>query len=182
VGTYLFRYPWSAISDLAWYRNLRYRTEESGVGYWNKLLSDFGYSHGYRWASKLYGTVRRSFLKSVVEGSNQAAPIKKKFNIGYRNELWCQYLSGPFRYRCDSFQSDIFFSDIGITDVDVGCWISPTLIDVDACLCVLQTCTGPIHCYFVWVLLTRYQFLPSCVTYILWLTATYIHEYVVAYT
>ncbi len=32
-----------------------------------------------------------------------------------------------FRYRNDSFQSAIFVSDIGITDVDVGCRISPTL-------------------------------------------------------
>ncbi len=33
----------------------------------------------------------------------------------------------PFRYRNGSFQSDIFSSDIGITDVDVGCRISPIL-------------------------------------------------------
>jgi hypothetical protein len=33
----------------------------------------------------------------------------------------------PFRYRNDSFQSDIFSSDIGLTDVDVGCRISPIL-------------------------------------------------------
>ncbi len=32
-----------------------------------------------------------------------------------------------YRYPTDSFQSDIFFSDIGITDVNVGCRISPTL-------------------------------------------------------
>jgi hypothetical protein len=31
------------------------------------------------------------------------------------------------RYRNDSFQSDIFSSDIGITDVDVGYRISPSL-------------------------------------------------------
>jgi hypothetical protein len=36
-------------------------------------------------------------------------------------------ISEPFRYRNDSFQSDILSSDIGITDVDVGCRISPTL-------------------------------------------------------
>ncbi len=36
-------------------------------------------------------------------------------------------ISEPFRYRNDCFQSDIFSSDIGITDVDVGCRISPTL-------------------------------------------------------
>jgi hypothetical protein len=32
-----------------------------------------------------------------------------------------------FRYRNDIFQSYIFVSYIGITDVDVGCRISPTL-------------------------------------------------------
>ncbi len=36
-------------------------------------------------------------------------------------------ISEHFRYRNDVFQSDIFVSEIGITDVDVGCWISPTL-------------------------------------------------------
>jgi hypothetical protein len=36
-------------------------------------------------------------------------------------------ISELFRYRNDSFQSDIFSSDIGITGVDVGCRISPTL-------------------------------------------------------
>jgi hypothetical protein len=47
-------------------------------------------------------------------------------------------ISEPFRYRNDSFQSDIISSDIGITDVDVGCRISDiaeTKIDVDAHLC-----------------------------------------------
>jgi hypothetical protein len=42
-------------------------------------------------------------------------------------------ISERFRYRNDFFQSDVFFSDIGITDVDVGCRISPNIeIDVDA--------------------------------------------------
>jgi hypothetical protein len=36
-------------------------------------------------------------------------------------------ISEPFRYRNDSFQSDIFSSDIRITDVDVGFRISPIL-------------------------------------------------------
>jgi hypothetical protein len=39
-------------------------------------------------------------------------------------------ISEPFRYRNDSFQSNIFSSDIGITDVDVGCRISPILRSV----------------------------------------------------
>jgi hypothetical protein len=36
-------------------------------------------------------------------------------------------ISELFRYWNDSFQSDICSSDMGITDVDVGCRISPTL-------------------------------------------------------
>jgi hypothetical protein len=36
-------------------------------------------------------------------------------------------ISEPFRYQNDIFQSDILSSDIGITDVDVGCRISPIL-------------------------------------------------------
>jgi hypothetical protein len=36
-------------------------------------------------------------------------------------------ISELFQYRNDNFQSDIFSSDIGITDVDVGCQILPTL-------------------------------------------------------
>ncbi len=36
-------------------------------------------------------------------------------------------ISGLFQYRNDSFQSDIFSSNIRIADVDVRCRISPTL-------------------------------------------------------
>jgi hypothetical protein len=36
-------------------------------------------------------------------------------------------ISEHFRYRNDVFQSSIFVSDIGITDIDVRCRISPTL-------------------------------------------------------
>ncbi len=36
-------------------------------------------------------------------------------------------ISEHFRFWNDGFQSDTFFSDIRITDVDVGCQISPTL-------------------------------------------------------
>ncbi len=47
IGGHLLRNLWSAISDWAWYRNFRYRTEESRVrhliGYRNKLLSEILY-------------------------------------------------------------------------------------------------------------------------------------------
>ncbi len=36
-------------------------------------------------------------------------------------------ISEHFRYQNDVFHSNIFVSDIGITDVDVEGWISPTL-------------------------------------------------------
>ncbi len=50
----------------------------------------------------------------------------------YRNWFWC-------RYRNDGFQSDIFSSDIGITDVDIRCQMSDIVdnkIDSDAYLSV----------------------------------------------
>ncbi len=47
IGGHSVRYPWSAVSDWAWYRNVRYRTEERRVRhyirYWNELLSDIRY-------------------------------------------------------------------------------------------------------------------------------------------
>ncbi len=47
IGGHSVRYPWSAISDWAWYRNVRYLTEVRRVRYYiryrNKLLSDIRY-------------------------------------------------------------------------------------------------------------------------------------------
>ncbi len=47
IGGHPVRYPWSAILDWAWYRNVRYRTEKRRVrhyiGYWNEVLSDIRY-------------------------------------------------------------------------------------------------------------------------------------------
>jgi hypothetical protein len=47
IGWHSVRYPWSAILDWAWYRNVRYQTEvrkvRHYVGYRNKLLSDIWY-------------------------------------------------------------------------------------------------------------------------------------------
>ncbi len=40
IGGYSVRYPWSAISDWAWYRNVRYRTEEHRVRQY--CISDIG--------------------------------------------------------------------------------------------------------------------------------------------
>ncbi len=74
MGGHLLRYPWSAISDWAWYRTFQYRTEERGVrhyiGYRNKLfrypISDILYSidqHNGR-------EVRRAPVITRVLGSN----------------------------------------------------------------------------------------------------------------
>ncbi len=38
IGGHSLRYPWSAISDWAWYRNVRYRTEELK----SDIISDIG--------------------------------------------------------------------------------------------------------------------------------------------
>ncbi len=52
----------------------------------------------------------------------------KYFFLQCRISEWAlMSISEHFRYRNDVFQSVIFVSDIGITDVDVGCRISPTL-------------------------------------------------------
>jgi hypothetical protein len=43
IGGHLVRYPWSAISDWAWYRNFWYRTERASLTLyqiWNKILSN----------------------------------------------------------------------------------------------------------------------------------------------
>jgi hypothetical protein len=64
-------------------------------------------------------------VKIRVLGSNPADVV----NIFvHRISEWTKMsILEPFRYRNDSFQSNIFSSDIGITDVDVVCRISPTL-------------------------------------------------------
>jgi hypothetical protein len=51
-------------------------------------------------------------------------------------------ISEVFRYRNDVFQSDIFVSDIGITYVDVGCRISPTLRSMSMPTYVIDTGGG----------------------------------------
>ncbi len=52
--------------------------------------------------------------------------------FGYRISEWTQMsISERFRYRNDGFQSDIFSSDIGITEVDMSD-IADIKIDVDA--------------------------------------------------
>ncbi len=49
-------------------------------------------------------------------------------------------ISEFFLYRNGSFQSDIFSSDVGIIDFDVGCRISPTLISMSMPILNLRYC------------------------------------------
>jgi hypothetical protein len=49
-------------------------------------------------------------------------------NIGIDSDV----VVGTLPMLNDSFQSDIFFSDIGIIDVDVGSDVADIKIDVDA--------------------------------------------------
>ncbi len=148
IGGHLLRYPWSAISDWAWYRNFRYRTEESGVrhyiGYRNKLLSDIRHPKIHKsaqWLRKQVSLVRILLMWLIF--------------IGYRNGLGCRY------HRNDSYQSDIFSSDIGITDVDIGCRISPIIeVDVDAHLCYWEN-TRPSYLHN-WAISSQFWAMEYC--------------------
>ncbi len=70
---------------------------------------------------------------ALAWGSKGCRFIPSLFNryIVYRNGLCYQcravLISGLFRHRNNSFHSDIFSADIGITDVDVRCRILPKL-------------------------------------------------------
>jgi hypothetical protein len=125
IGGHLVRYLWSAISDWAWYRNFRYRTERAE----SDIISDIGIKfypisdirHPYHSSSVL----KPSLTVTRVAGSNLQGEM---FFFQCRiSELTLMSISEHFRYRNDVFQSDIFVFDIGITDVDVGYRISPTL-------------------------------------------------------
>ncbi len=93
IGRHLLRYPWSAISDWAWNRNLQYQTEESGVrhyiGYRNKLLSYIQHSVVYGSVQWLRGNALDGEKKSL--GLESSGGEKTLFDIGYRNGLRCQY-------------------------------------------------------------------------------------------
>ncbi len=96
------------------------------IGYRNNLLSHMGYR-----------TFRFCRLVQWLRGKAPACEIKiLEFESSGPDEvLFGNRISGRtlmsiselFWYRNDRFQSDIFSSDIGITDVDVGCRIPLTL-------------------------------------------------------
>jgi hypothetical protein len=104
IGGHSLRYPWSAISDWAWYRKVRYRTEELNVrhyiGYRNKLLSNI------RYPTLLFGNPRSavvSCLPLLMKVVN-SKPVRK---IMYQ-----VYLLG-------SIGNDLSILDIGISDIDL---------------------------------------------------------------
>jgi hypothetical protein len=104
IGGHSLRYPWSAISDWAWYRNVRYRTEELKVrhyiGYRNKLLSNIRHS------TSTFGNPRSAVVSCqiLVTKVISSKPVRKmmcQFNL-----LW-------------SIGNDLSILDIGISDIDL---------------------------------------------------------------
>jgi hypothetical protein len=101
---------------------------ESGVrhyiGYRNKVLSDIRHQNLNRQSQWL--SVKVIAYQSKEYGFDSAG--WNFFFLQCRILEWSlMSISEHFRYRNDVFQSNIFVSDIGLTDVDVGCRISPTL-------------------------------------------------------
>ncbi len=123
IGGHLVRYPWSAISDWAWYRNFRYRTERAE----SDILSDIGINFYLISDIRLLNAYRQIQQLSVIalahhsKGRGFESASWNIFFLPYRISEWA-LMSIPkhFRYRNDIFQSDIFVSDIGATDVVVG--------------------------------------------------------------
>ncbi len=115
IGGHLVLYPWWAISDWAWYRNVWYRTKERRVrhytGYRNKLLSDIRYPtltlENPRSAVlsfqilvlKVVGSQaeRKIVCKIILLGSlgNDLSILDIGISdtdlVRYRNGSWCQY-------------------------------------------------------------------------------------------
>jgi hypothetical protein len=115
IGGHSVRYPWPAISDWAWYRNVRYRTEERRVrhyiGYRNKLLSDIRYPT-LTFVNPCSAVVSCRIFGMKVVGSKPERKLIWKINllgtlgnvllildigisdidlVRYRNGSWCRY-------------------------------------------------------------------------------------------
>ncbi len=136
VDKTLFRYPISVISDIG-----LSLTSESPISDWE---SEVWHYIGYR--NKVLSNIPYSTSPNINERCHSlVVPLDFGFKgLGFesywrlRNFCKCQISEWTlmsrwehFRYRTDSFQSDIFFSDIRLTDVDVG-YIADNTIDVDA--------------------------------------------------
>ncbi len=113
----------SAFLDWAWYQSFRYRTEEIGVSHYIGyeinfyLISDIRHPKHHRLAQRLRSKALASKIKGL--GIKPCGCAENFLDIRYWNGFRCRYWN-------DCFQSDIFFSDIGLTDDDVRCRISPT--------------------------------------------------------
>jgi hypothetical protein len=104
IGGHSLRYPWSAISDWAWYRKVRYRTEELNVrhyiGYRNKHLSNI------RYPILQFGNPRSAVVSCL--------PLLMKIvsSKPVRKIMYQFYLLGPIG-------NDLSILDIGISDIDL---------------------------------------------------------------
>jgi hypothetical protein len=130
IGGHLVRYPWSMISDWTCYRNLRYWTERKE----SNIISDIGinfYPISNIPINMENIKAERYCTRVQFQGARVGIQLMLQFFITIHkcwiSEWTLVSISEHFRYRNDSFQSDIFVSYIGITDVDVGCRISLTL-------------------------------------------------------
>jgi hypothetical protein len=122
IGGHSVWYPWSAISDWAWYHIVRYRTEERRVrhyiGYRNKLLSDIRYLT-WRFVNSRCPEVRCWILDMKTMGSK---PVRKLAFHHFSLFIWEWFIN--FRY----WNIQYWFSPISEwkLNVDVG-----TEADVD---------------------------------------------------
>ncbi len=94
-GGHLVRCPWSAISAWAWYWNLRYRTEESGVWHYIDIIMNFyPISDIPLFIDQHNGWLRCSPVKPRGKGSFPAG-VNMCFEIGYRKGSWCRFGTLP---------------------------------------------------------------------------------------
>ncbi len=138
IGGHLVRYPWSAISDWAWYQTERAESD---------IISDI------RIMFYPISDIRHLGLNMPSQQLSVIALAYHSKGRGFESVrwhnffLWCRIsewtlmsISEHFRYQNDVFQSDIFVSDIGIGN-RCRCRMSDIAdieIDVDAHLCIYR--------------------------------------------
>jgi hypothetical protein len=128
VGTY------SDICDQRYRTELDFGTSDIGLKRAEfDIISDIGinfYPVSDIRHHNIFSSAQRLKGKALAWERKGLRSISSKCQIffGYRISEWTQMsISELFQYRNDRFQSDIFSSNIGITDVDVGCRISQTI-------------------------------------------------------
>jgi hypothetical protein len=104
IGGHSVRYPWSAISDWAWYRNVRYQTDERRVryyiGYRNKPLSDIQYP------TSTFVNPRSAVVSCQIF-------VMKDVGLKPERKMVCQII------LLGSLRNDLSILDIGISDIDL---------------------------------------------------------------